>query len=269
MHIIVTGGTDGIGLALVKKLLELNHTVFMIGRNYEKGNKILNLLSNPRLEFFQCDLSEHEEIKKLLIKLNKIDQIDVLVNNAGAVFDKRVTNSKGIEKTFALNHLSYLQLSIGLKEKLEKSDISRIINISSDAHKRYKLDIDDLENSKKYNGWKAYCQSKLLNTLITYSFQKELNTKISCNCLHPGFVNSSFGNNNKSILRSLIQILKNIFAISSDKAALAPLFLATAPELKVVNAKYFFKLKEKKSSNESYDVDLANQVWIKSMNYIK
>ena len=269
MYIVVTGGTDGIGLALVKKLLELNHTVFMIGKNPEKGNKILNLISNEKLRFFQCDLSEKEEIKKLLVKLNKLDKIDVLVNNAGAIFDKRIINSNGIEKTFALNHLSYLQLSIGLKEKLEKSDISRIVNISSDAHKRHELDINDLENVNGYNGWKAYCRSKLLNTLTTYSFKKELNTKINCNCLHPGFVNSNFGNNNKSILRYFIEILKNIFGISNDKAALSPLYLVTSPKLNGVNAKYFSKLKEKRSSPESYDSDLASQVWLKSMNYLK
>ncbi len=269
MNIVVTGGTDGIGLALVKKLLLLQHNVFMVGKNPEKGNKILNDLSNSRLEFFDCDLSEKEEIKKLIDKIKKLNTLDVLVNNAGAIFDKRITNSEGIEKTFSLNHLSYLQLSLGLIDKLEESKISRIVNIASNAHKRYKIDIDDLENKINYNGWKAYCRSKLLNIFTTYSFKQELNTKINCNCLHPGFVNSNFGNNNKSLYRFLIEILKRIFAITNEKAALTPLYLATSENLNGVNGKYFYKLKEIKSSPASYDSNLAKLVWNKSIEYIK
>lgn len=269
MNIVVTGGTDGIGLALVKKLLLLNYNVFMVGKNSEKANKILNSLSNSRLEFFECDLSEKEEIKKLIERIKKLNTLDVLINNAGAIFDKRITTSEGIEKTFALNHLSYLQLSIGLMNKLEESKISRIVNVSSNAHKRYTIDIEDLENTINYNGWKAYCRSKLLNIFTTYSFKKELNTKINCNCLHPGFVNSNFGNNNKSIYRFTIEIVKRIFAISNEKAALSPLYLATSEKLNEVNGKYFYKLKETKSSPSSYDSNLAKLVWNKSLEYIK
>ncbi len=269
MNIIVTGGTDGIGLALAKKLLDLNNSVIIVGKNHNKGEAVLKNLSNSNLKFFQCDLSEKLEIDKLIDKLNQLKKIDVLVNNAGAVFDTREITSHGIEKTFALNHLSYLQLSIGLRSKIEKSDICRIINVSSNAHRRYKLNIEDLQNSINYNGWKAYCRSKLLNVLTTYSFKKELNSKINCNCLHPGFVNSNFGKNNKSIYRFIIEILKNLFAISNEKAALSPLYLATSNELKDVNGKYFNKLKQKKSSKESYDIDLANQVWKKSIKYLE
>ena len=111
MNIIVTGGTDGIGLALVRRLLNENHNVFIIGKNAQKGNKLLDTLKNPKLEFFQCDLSEKKEIKKLIKDLNKLPEIDVLINNAGSVFDKRLINNDGVEKTFALNHLSYFQSS--------------------------------------------------------------------------------------------------------------------------------------------------------------
>ena len=117
MNIVVTGGTDGIGLALVKNLLSLNHNVKMVGKDTKKAERILNSLNNSKLEFFKCDLSEKREINELIHKMNNLSSIDVLVNNAGAIFDKRELNSEGIEKTFALNHLSYLQLSLGLKKK--------------------------------------------------------------------------------------------------------------------------------------------------------
>ncbi len=269
MNIVVTGGTDGIGLALVKKLLLLNHNVQMIGKDSQKAERILNSLNSSRLEFFKCDLSEKEEINNLIKKMNNYNVIDVLINNAGAIFDNRELNSEGVEKTFALNHLSYLQLSLGLKKKLEESKVSRIVNISSSVHKYYGLDIDDLQNKNNYNGWKAYCRSKLLNIFITYSFKKELNTKINCNCLHPGFVNSNFGNNNKSSYRTVVKLFKNFFAINNEKASLSPLFLATSEKLNGVNAKYFDKLKEIKSSKVSYDNHLRKLVWEKSLKYLQ
>lgn len=268
-HIVVTGGTDGIGLALVKKLLEKEHSVYIVGKNAEKGNSVINQIKNSKLEFFQCDLSEKSEIKKLLKSLNKIPSIDILINNAGSIFDNRTLTNEGIEKTFALNHLSYMQLSLGLISKLEDSTDPRIVNVSSNAHKRYKIDINDLENKNSYSGWKAYCRSKLLNIFFTYSFKNELNTKINSNCLHPGFVNSNFGNNNKNFYRFLVNILKNLLAISVNKASLSPLYLSLDKDLFSVNGKYFNKLNEVRSSNESYDRDLAKKVWIKSLEYIE
>ena len=268
-HIVVTGGTDGIGLSLVKKLLEKEHSVYIVGKNAEKGNSVINQIKNSKLEFFQCDLSEKSEIKKLLKSLNKIPSIDILINNAGSIFDNRTLTNEGIEKTFALNHLSYMQLSLGLISKLEDSTDPRIVNVSSNAHKRYKIDINDLENKNSYSGWKAYCRSKLLNIFFTYSFKNELNTKINSNCLHPGFVNSNFGNNNKNFYRFLVNILKNLLAINVNKASLSPLYLSLDKDLFSVNGKYFNKLNEVRSSNESYDKDLAKKVWIKSLEYIE
>ena len=241
MYIVITGGTDGIGLALTKKFLKLNHTVFIVGKDSIKGNKVIKSLDTPNVEFFDCDLSEKEEIKKLIEKFNKMKTIDVLVNNAGAIFDKRSVASNGIEKTFALNHLSYFHLSLGLLDKLENSKDPRIVNISSNAHKRYNIDINDLECKNGYSGWKAYCRSKLLNIFFTYSFKKKLKTKINSNCLHPGFVNSNFGNNNNNFYRFLVNIMKNFFAISTETASLSPFYLALDSKLNETDGKYIYE----------------------------
>ena len=115
-NIIVTGGTDGIGLALVKKLLEKDHYVYIVGKNAEKGNSVLNEIKNSKLDFFQCDLSEKSEIKKLLQTLNKIPSIDVLINNAGSIFDKRTLTKEGVEKTFALKDIHIVWKGSGVNE---------------------------------------------------------------------------------------------------------------------------------------------------------
>ena len=267
-NIIITGGTDGIGLAITKELSKDNYNkIIIIGNNEVKGNKVINNLKQENLKFIRCDLSEKREIQKLAHKLNELEKIDVLLNNAGAMFSKRETNSENIEKTFALNHLSYFHLSLYLLKNLEKSPNGKIINVASNAHKRYPLDLNDLENKYNYNGWKSYCRSKLLNIYLTYNFNKKINTKVTCNCLHPGFVNSNFGNNNISLMRFGINILKNFLAISCEKASETPLMLIRDEEYNKITGKYFFNKKEIKSSVISYDDKIKDIVWEKSLKY--
>jgi retinol dehydrogenase-12 len=269
-NIIITGGTDGIGLALTKRLIKDEYNrVIIIGKNEAKGNEIIKDINSNKIDFFQCDLSEKSEIIKLSEKLLKLDKIDCLINNAGAIFEKREINSDGIEKTFALNHLSYFHLSMLLLNKLEESNRPKIINVSSNAHKRYDLNLNDLENKNNYNHWKAYCQSKLLNVFFSNIFSSKVKSKITCNCFHPGFVNSNFGNNNSSILRTGINIIKKLFAISNEEASKTPYYLITSKNITGITGKYFVKSKESNSSIYSRDRSVANYVWDKSLDYIK
>lgn len=267
-NIIITGGTDGIGLAAVEQLLEYNNNIFIVGKDPEKGNKVINKFKNSKIDFFQCDLSEDEQVENLIKKLKNLNKIDTLINNAGAYFINREVNSKNVEKTFALNHLSYFKLSLGLLDKLEQSKEGKIINVASNAHKRFELVLDDLENKLNYNGWKSYCRSKLLNIFFTYSFKKEIKTNVTCNCLHPGFVNSNFGNNNNFYLKFLINFVRNFISVSTKKGCETVVYLAESNQVKEISGKYFYKKKEKKSSPYTYNNDIAKAVWAKTLGYM-
>ena len=140
-----------------------------------------------------------DDIKNLVETLQqRISSLDVLINNAGALFNKRLVTPEGFEKTFALNHLNYFHLSLSLMGLLKESKNARIVNVASGAHFGAELDVDDLQSEKKYNGLQVYRKSKLLNIMFTYTLANKLNdTKgITMNCLHPGFVASAFGHNN-------------------------------------------------------------------------
>ena len=267
-NIVITGGTDGIGLSLAKRLVRDEHNVFIIGKDQTKGNNIAEKLSFKKIKFFQCDLSEKAEIISLSKKLLKLKKIDCLVNNAGALFEKRETNKLGIEKTFALNHLSYFHLSMLLKNKLEESEKPKIINVSSSAHNKYNLNLNDLENKNNYNSFRAYCQSKLLNIFFTYAFNFKIKSKITCNCLCPGLVNSNFGKNNPTLFRSGVNLLKKMFAMSSDEASKLPYYLITSKDVQNISGKYFVKFKQTNSSSYSKNKIVASKVWDKSLSYI-
>jgi|TARA_B100001964_G_scaffold203112_1_gene231895 NAD(P)-dependent dehydrogenase (short-subunit alcohol dehydrogenase family) len=266
-NIIITGGTDGIGLALAKKLINSKNKIFIIGKNPDKGEKAISKLNSKNVEFFQCDLSEKEQIESLLGKFSSVNKIDILINNAGAIFLERETNSFNVEKTFALNHLAYFKMSVSLIDKLENSLNPKILNVSSDAHRFYSIDINDLENQKSYNSWKSYCRSKLLNIYFTYEFNRRLNTKIICNSLHPGFVNSNFGNNDSSYFRSVAKISKKIFGISTEKAAKRIVVLCEN-NFSNVTGKYFSKKQMISSSKISYDKKISSYIWDASLKYI-
>ena len=266
---LITGGTSGIGLEVVKGLIKKNYKLLVVGRNKKNIDKINKETDiNNKIIFFYCDLSETDEIKKLLIRLKDYNKIDLLINNAGALFATRENNSQGIEKTFALNHLSYFQITTGILNQLEKSNSARIINVSSNMHRIFNLDINDLENKKYYNGWKAYSNSKFLNILFTYHLSKKLKDSVVCNCLSPGFIDSEFGNNNKSIFRIFIKILKKLLAKTTKKGAETILHMALSKNLSSINGKFFQDCKITETSKKTYDADLMKKAWELSLNYI-
>mgnify|MGYP001483765002 CR=1 FL=1 len=227
---------------------------------------------------------------KLLINGRDVEQS---INNVGALFLNRTLTDEGFEKTFALNHLGPFMLTTSLLELLNSNKYSRIINVSSAAH--FNVVSDSLKNSsykrsfieslffktylnkndyqsKKmdYKGGHQYSRTKLMNILFTYKLARQLkkeNTTI--NCLHPGFVASKFGHNNKGFFKSFLKFGQRIKAISIEDGALCSTYLALSDQVKNISGRYFDEdTKEIQSSSMSHNKSLQNDLWRKSEQYI-
>ena len=272
--ILITGGTSGLGYRTAYILAhESENKIILIGSNNKKGQQAVERLiyetGNKNLRFLKADLSSINEIKLLAKDLIK-EKIDVLINNAGALFYSRDESIDQIEKTFALNHLSYFALTnLLLKYKVIKNG-GRIINVASGAHRGIDVDFNDLEMSNNYNGWKCYKKSKLCNILFTKKLSELTSiNNITVNCLHPGFVKTEFGKNNKGFVSLVIKLLMNFFAITVEEGAKTIIHLANSEDVKDITGKYYYKSKIKQPSQYAKNKSSADQLWNKSIEMLK
>ena len=263
---LVTGATDGIGKVSARVLAELGAKVIIVGRNPEKSAIVLaelrSISGNENIDLLMADLAVMQEVRDLAEQvISRYDRIDVLLNNAGGYFTKHEITSDGLEMTFALNHMSYFLLTNKLMELLKYSAPARIVNVSSDAHYGVDMEFENLNGEQEYKAWKAYQKSKLANVLFTYELLKKVPGNITVNCLHPGFVATNFGHNNGGFFGPVLKIAQRISAIDPEEGAKTSIFLCSAPEVKGVSGKYFYKCQPKTSSRESRNKDTGKRLW--------
>src|SRR5580698_4299342 len=164
------------------------------------------------------DLSTLAEIKRVAGELAREPAIDVLINNAGALFNRRQETSDGLEMTFALNHMSYFVITNLLLPRLKPG--ARIVSTASGAHRRAKLDFDDLQSRNGYSGFAVYSKSKLCNILFNRELARRIaGTGVTTNCLHPGFVATRFGDQSGGLMQRLVRVAKPFGGISPEKGA--------------------------------------------------
>src|SRR5574337_1009265 len=188
-------------------------------------------------------------------------RVDVLVNNAGAMFSERRLTPEGLERTFALNHMAYFVLTEALREKLIASAPARVVSTSSAAHFSARLDFDDLQLERGYSGYEAYGRSKLANILFTRELARRLaGTGVTANAFHPGFVASRFGNDAGGFAGRLLPIFK-LAAISPERGADTLVYLASSPEAAGVTGEYFDKRKITAPSAAARDASAAKRLW--------
>lgn len=268
--IVVTGGTSGIGEVAALELAAKGARIVLVARSRPRGEASLARLEAraPGLghTVHYADMAQLSQMKRVAAEIAAAEpKIDVLINNAGAMFANRITTEDGLEKTFALNHLSYFVLTTGLRASLLAAPGARIVNTASDAHKTAQLDIDDLQMTKKYTSFQAYGRSKLANILFTRELARRLKgTGLTANCLHPGFVASRFGEEAGGLVSHVIGLAK-ILAISPEEGAKTIVYLASSPDVAGMSGEYFYKCRRAKPASAGRDDPLARVLWEKSV----
>lgn len=267
---IVTGSTSGIGKETVVGLAKEGARLVLPVRNIDKGESLRQeihaLTGNGHVDLMPCDLASLDSVRSFAKSfLERYDRLDLLINNAGIWETKRKESVDGIELTFAVNHLAPFLLTYLLTDRLIASAPSRVINVSSEAHRQGAMRFDDLEGRKKWSSFGSYAQSKLANVLFTKELARKMNgAGVTVNSLHPGVVNTRLFDKFPKFLASVFRL----FMISPEKGANTTLFLATSPEVKEVTAEYFSKSKIKRTASQAHDTEAARKLWQVSMEYV-
>jgi NAD(P)-dependent dehydrogenase (short-subunit alcohol dehydrogenase family) len=275
---VVTGSNSGIGKETALSLAKMGGHVVMVVRSQERGKKarleIAKQTGSNSIDLMICDLSSMDSIRRFGQEFkSKYDRLDVLINNAGAMFNKREVTPEGFERTLAVNYLGPFLLTHELLDLLKSSTPSRIINVSSGLAKNGKVDLDDLQSEKNYSGTKAYARvrapvyanTKLMLMMFTYELAKRLKaTGVTTNVLLPGFVATSLGKNSGSLSSSIMFKMVRPMQVNAKKGAETSVYLASSDEVKDVSGKCFAKKKEVTTCPASYDEEIQKRLWNKT-----
>jgi NAD(P)-dependent dehydrogenase (short-subunit alcohol dehydrogenase family) len=277
--ILITGGTDGIGKATAKALAKQGHVVIIHGRNKAKAEKVCEAIrsetGNNKIDYILADLLLLSDVKRMAEDFKKKhSSLDVLINNAGAFFNKvRETTEEGFEKTITLNLFAPFLLTQLLLDVLKKSASARIINLSSAMHKRGgKPDLNDFQLENSYRSDRAYGLSKLYLIWITRHLSKLLRerriTNITVNASHPGAVATNFGQDaDKGFLINRIFKIALLFMDKPEKGAMTSIYLATSPDVENITGRFFSsRAKEEKPDDRYYSRENEKIVWEYCMN---
>lgn len=279
--ILITGANSGIGFEAAKILASKNGEVILACRNQQKGEEALaNILEsnhNAQVSCMQVDLADLKSVQRFARDfLAKYESLDVLINNAGLMAPPYQKTKDGFEIQFGTNHLGHFALTGQLIGALLKSHGSRIVNVSSNAHKMGKIRFHDLNWEKKYSRWPAYGQSKIANLYFTYELDKrlkELGKSTLAVAVHPGFSNTNlayagYNSEGNSLKSFAIKTTSAIFSQDSMMGSLPSVYAAAALDVK--GSDYYGPSgwmemkgipKKTRSNKLSHDADVAKRLW--------
>ena len=264
---LITGGSDGIGYASAREMARMSATVVIVGRNDKKTadavERIIGETGNHKVHYMLADLSSQRDVCRLADQVKQqISRLDVLVNNAGAIFLSNRRSVDGIEMTFALNHLGYYLLTTLLLDLLKDSAPARIVNVSSSSHwSAGNFRLEDLPKPGSNLGYRAYGRSKLCNILFTYELARRLEgSGVTVNALHPGLVRTGIARNN-GLLGRVVNFFIGVRGVDAAKGAETLNYLASSPEVEGTTGKFFVDCRAVSSSARSYDTGLASDLW--------
>jgi NAD(P)-dependent dehydrogenase (short-subunit alcohol dehydrogenase family) len=269
--VVITGATSGIGEIAACKLAEQGARIVFIARDRGRAESTLKRLEsiapgrNHTVHY--ANLSRLAEMKRVSEAIAATEpRIDVLVNNAGALFATRQVTGEALEMTFATNHMAYFVVTSLLLERLEATPGARIVCTASAAHRRAHMDFNDLQMEKSYNGFMMYSRSKLMNILFTRELARRLaGTGVTANSLHPGFVATRWADGNGGFLAFMVKVGKRFTALTPEEGAKTIIYLASSPEVDGVTGKYFHKCQQELPTAQAQNDADARRLWDLSM----
>lgn len=276
---MVTGASGGMGRVIATDLARRGATVVLVCRDRTTGDALARhigqVTGNDRVEVLTADLAEQGDIRRLAAQfLARHDTLHLLVNNAGAHFPQRRVSTEGIELHLAINHLAWFLLTNLLRGALAAGAPARVVNIASEAMtdsrqvkilprpRPVPLGLDDLNSERSFEPMAVYGRSKLAMLMCGYVLARRLaDTGVTVNSVHPGLVATSIVDAvAPRVARPALGLVRR-FLLTPEQGAAAALYLATAPELAEVTGKYFIRQTEHRSPDNSYDIELQEQLW--------
>jgi NAD(P)-dependent dehydrogenase (short-subunit alcohol dehydrogenase family) len=265
--VVVTGANSGVGFVTAKRLAEAGAEIVMVCRDPGRGEtaraRIAASATGPAPQLFIADLSSQEEIRDVARDIHFAhDRIDVLLNNAGSVFNKGERSVDGIEKTFATNHLAPFLLTNLLQDQLLAAPAARVVTVATEIYSR-KLDFDNLQGERRYNFFKAYQQSKLCNVLFAFELARRLDdTNVTSNLASPGPSKTSFGANMTGPAHTFTRIMKATPRFGTpEKGARTLIYATTDPELDGVTGHFYYNEQELANKPITRNTEIAAHLW--------
>ena len=263
--VLITGATRGIGRAGALRLASLGAELILLGRHrgrLEEVARLCRAAGSPEVRIFVVDLSSQKQVAELGKKLMSSEpRLDVLWNNAGAYHTERKVTEEGYERTWTTNHLAYVGLTQALLPLLEKGDDPRVICTASEAHRWGGVAWDNLQGEIRWDGWRAYCLTKLANLLYVLEQGKRLgDSKVRICAMHPGLVNSALGDENRGIGGIAFRWLKRLFGKSNEQGAEPAVWLASREE-RPAQGGYYAKRRQIVPSRAARSAADAERLW--------
>ena len=264
---LITGASSGMGKALAIMIAKTGAKVIMLCRNEKRGEEALAearaLSGSNSIELMLCDLGNLSQVRQFCQDFKaRFGRLNILINNAGVIVSGRHLTNEGYELQFGVNHLGHFLITNLLLDVIKNSAPSRIINVSSGAHKIGKIHFDDINLEKNYTLWRAYSQSKLANILFTYELDRQLEgTGVTVNCLHPGAVATNMGIDRDTGFGKLITGILRPFFKTPEQGADTAFYLAVSNEVEGISGKYYYRRRITRSSSSSYDIETGKKLW--------
>jgi NAD(P)-dependent dehydrogenase (short-subunit alcohol dehydrogenase family) len=262
--VVLTGATRGIGRAAAVELARRGAELALVGREADRVRAVASEAQAAGgaapVHQHVADLAQMSEVRRLAEEISeRHEHIDVLANNAGALFASRRLTEDGYEQTFALNHLAPFLLTNLLRERLAGA---RVVTTASDAHQSGRLDLDDLQSEKSYSAMRVYGTSKLCNILFTSELARRA-PELRANCFHPGVVRTGFGKNENGIWK-ILTTLGSPFFRSPERGAGSLVWLALSDQAADLTGQYVVDEKVATPSPQAQDEFLATRLWERS-----